>query len=249
MQYTFTNIELANDANGNKFVKTTACRDSDASDRGFGLPFFNPEIIASVERCLANGEAPAFNFNAEIEEETVQLKQVYYRRATRVDESGKTTILDTPATNPKTGKPDPVRKLRVHTIFQYAMHDAFYVSGERKGMRIMEDGYDAQGRPCKVPAKAFDLDEFGRPIKLYMRGWTPEERRDNILATFFVLAPPEAQQTIQAAAPEQPVQQPQQTLNDVAGGLFQQPGNAAPQPGQQPVAQGGAAPQVDPLAQ
>lgn len=238
MQYKFTNITLADDASGRKYVKTLASKAGDPDDRGFGLPFFNPEIISSVSKCLNAGEAPAFNLDAEIDEETVVLKQVYFRRAT--DEHGH--VLDTPAINQKTGKPDPVRSLRVHTIYQYSMHDAYYVSGERKGMRIMEDGYDANGKPCKVPAKAFDFDDNGNQIKLYMRGWAKQERADNILAAFYMVAPPEYQQQIAPAATDASEQPAQQSLNDVANGMFQ------PGPAQQPAAQP-AAQQVDPLAQ
>lgn len=239
MQYKFTNISIEQDASGKDYVKTLASKAGDPNDRGFGLPFFNPEIINSVAKSLAEGEVPAFNLDAEIDEETVNLKQVYFRRAT--DEHGHP--LNTPAINAKTGKPDPIRKLRVHTIYQYSMHDAYYVSGERKGMRIMEDGYDANGKPCKVPAKAFDFDDQGRQIKLYMRNWAPQERADNILEAFYLVAPPEYQQQITPAGTESVDPAPQESLSNVASNMF------GPAPQQPASPQAGAQPVVDPLAQ
>lgn len=243
MQYTFTNISLQEDKNGEKFVKTTACRAGDPNDRGFSLPFFNPEIIRSVQQCQVKGETPTFTLPAEIEEVTVNCGAVYCRRVQTQGPNDKMIITDQPAIDQATGKPILYKKIRVHTIFQYSMHDAYYVEGERKGMRIMEDGFDANGHPIKVPAKAFDLDDLGRPVRNYMRGWSPEERKDQILKTFFILAD-EQYQNQPVIATEQPQQGAQQTLESAAQNLFQ------PAPGAAPAAQPGTATtQPDPLAQ
>lgn len=253
MQYTFTNISLEEDKNGGKFVKTTACRAGDPNDRGFSLPFFNPEIIRSVQQCIAKGETPTFTLPAELEEVTVNCGAVYCRRIQNQGTDGKMIITDQPAKDPETGKPILYKKIRVHTIFQYAMHDAYYVEGERKGMRIMEDSFDVNGKPIKVPAKAFDLDDLGRPVRNYMRGWSPEERKDQILKTFFILAD-EQYQNQPVIATEQPQQGAQQTLENAAQNLFQPAPEAAPAAGGAAPAAGGApqqgaAPQPDPLAQ
>lgn len=243
MQFTFSSISLAEDINGNTYVSTLASQAGAPNDRGFRLPFFNPQIISQVKAAIARGEEPTFNLDAEISEETVKLGAVYFRRAQ--DATGK--LLDTPALDPKTNKYALYRSIRVHTIFQYSMHDAYYLEGEKKGMRIMEQSYTPDGKPIMVPAKQFDLDDLGRPIKLYMHGWSKEERRDNILDTFFMLAPQEYQTQV-AAEPEPSASAapaaaaPQQSLSDVAQNLFQAPAGA-------PAAAPAATPQVDPLAQ
>lgn len=239
MQYIFNSISLVEDKNGGQYVSTLASLAGDPNDRGFKLPFFNPQIINAVIAAKAKGENPSFTLDAEIEEETVQLGAVYFRRAS--DANGK--LLDTPAIDTATNKPALYRKIRVHTIFQYSMHDAFYVEGERKGMRIMEDVYE-NGQKVSRPAKAFDLDDFGRPIRKYMNGWAPEERKNQILKTFFILAPQEYQDA--AVATEAPTQQQQTaqsepSLQNAAEGLF---GGQAQQ--QQ---QASAANEVNPLAQ
>jgi hypothetical protein len=239
MQYIFNSISLEEDKNGGKYVSTLASLAGDPNDRGFKLPFFNPQIINAVIAAKAKGENPSFQLDAEIEEETVQLGAVYFRRAS--DANGR--LLDTPAIDTATNKPAVYRKIRVHTIFQYSMHDAFYVEGERKGMRIMEDVYE-NGQKVSRPAKAFDLDDFGRPIRKYMNGWAPEERKNQILKTFFMLAPQEYQDA--AVATEAPTQQqapaPEPSLQNAAEGLF---GGGQAQQGQQAQ----AANAVDPLAQ
>ena len=240
MQYTFSSINLAEDINGGIYVSTLASLAGAPNDRGFKLPFFNPQIISQVKAAIARGEEPSFNLDAEIAEETVKLNAVYFRRAQ--DANGK--LLDTPALDPNTNEPALYRSIRVHTIFQYSMHDAYYLEGEKKGMRIMEQSYTADGKPIMVPAKQFDLDDLGRPIKNYMRGWSKEERRDSILATFFMLAPQKYQTQVAAEpepTPQQPAQPQQQTLSDTAQSLFQ------PAPGAASVQQ--PTPQVDPLAQ
>lgn len=242
MQYKFSSISLAEDINGNQYVSCLASLAGAPNDRGFKLPFFNPEIVSQVKAAISRGEEPTFNLDAEISEETVRLGAVYFRRAQ--DANGK--LLDTPALDTNTNKPALYRTLRVHTIFQYSTHDAYYLEGEKKGMRIMEQTYTADGKPMMVPAKQFDLDDLGRPIKLYMRGWSKEERRDNILATFFMVAPQEYQTQV-APEPEPAPQQAatqQPTLSDTANNLFQQPAGT-----QQPAAQRAPhLPQVDPLA-
>lgn len=247
MQYNFTNIELADSTNGQLYVKTTAVKAGDPGDRGFSLPFFNPEIIRQVQLCKQQGIPAEFSFNAEIEEQSVPLGAVYFRRAT--DTNGRPT--DQPALD-KNNKPILYRKINVHTIFQYSMHDAFYVEGERKGMRIMENVYE-NGVLVSKPAKAFDLDDLGRPIKQYMRGWSPEERRDSILATFFMIAPQEYQ--AQPVAPQAAAEpEPQQSLQGAVNNLFgpaptpQQAPQGAPQPAPQPAVQQPQANAVNPLA-
>lgn len=238
MQYIFNSIQLASDKNGGEYVSTLASKASDPGDRGFKLPFFNPQIINAVKASLAKGEKPSFTLDAEIDEVTVHLGAVYFRRAT--DQQGH--LLDTPAIDPATNKPALYRKIRVHTIFQYAMHDAFYVEGERKGMRIMEDVYE-NGQRVSRPAKAFDLDDFGRPIRNYMNSWSPEERKNQILQTFFILAPQEYQDAAvatEAPAQQQQAAQPEPSLQNAAEGLFGGPA--------QPQQQAPAANAVDPLA-
>lgn len=237
MQYNFVEIKLADDKNGQQYVSTKCVKAGDPNDRGFNLPFFNPQIIGGVKTAINKGETPSFQLEAEIEEEAVSLGAVYFRRATSPD--GK--ITDQPALDPSTNKPIPYRKLNVHTIFQYAMHDAFYVEGERKGMRIMEDVYE-NGQKISRPAKAFDLDDYGKPKRNYMRGWTPEERRDQILKTFFMLAPQEYQDAAAATeAPQGSTAAPEPSLNDVAAGMF----GAAPQ---QPAPGANAGQVVNPLS-
>lgn len=237
MQYNFVEISLADDKNAKQYVKTTCVKAGDPNDRGFNLPFFNPQIIGAVKASIAKGDKPSFQLEAEIEEETVGLGAVYFRRATSPD--GK--ITDQPALDPATNKPIPYRKLNVHTIFQYAMHDAFYVEGERKGMRIMEDVYE-NGQKISRPAKAFDLDDYGKPKRNYMHGWTPEERRDQILKTFFMLAPKEYQDAAVATeAPQAAAAAPEPSLSEVAGNMF------GPAP-QQPAPGANAGQQVNPLS-
>ena len=226
MQYNFVEIKLVDDKNSQQYVSTKCVKAGDPNDRGFSLPFFNPQIIGAVKTAINKGETPSFQLEAEIEEETVALGAVYFRRAQAAD--GK--LMDTPATDPATGKPLLYRKLNVHTIFQYAMHDAFYVEGERKGMRIMEDVYE-NGQKVSRPAKAFDLDDYGKPKRNYMRNWRPEERRDQILKTFFILAPQEYQDAaVSTEAPQTTTAAPEPSLNDVANGMFQPAPNAAPEP-------------------
>lgn len=231
MQYNFTNIELADSQNGQLYVKTTAVKAGDPGDRGFSLPFFNPEIIRQVQLCKQQGVPCEFSFNAEIEEQSVPLGAVYFRRAT--DANGRPT--DQPALD-KNNQRILYKKINVHTIFQYSMHDAFYVEGEKKGMRIMENVYE-NGVLVSKPAKAFDLDDLGRPIKQYMRGWSPEERRDSILATFFMIAPQEYQ--TQPVAPQAaPEPAPEQSLQGAVNNLFgpAPAPQAAPQPAPQQAA-------------
>ena len=239
MQYKFVEIKLVEDKNNQQYVSTKCVQAGDPNDRGFSLPFFNPQIIGAVKTAINKGEVPSFQLEAEIEPETVALGAVYFRRAS--DVNGK--LLDTPAIDTATNKPAVYRKIRVHTIFQYSMHDAFYVEGERKSMRIMEDVYE-NGQKVSRPAKAFDLDDFGRPIRKYMNGWSPEERKNQILKTFFILAPQEYQDAaIATEAPAQQQQAPAQepSLQNAAEGLFGG-GQAQQAPAQ-------AANAVDPLAQ
>ena len=253
MKYDFVNCSLQEIKSGRNagevFLQTTAVLAGSNSDTGFKLPFFNPKYIQAARQCVANNMPIAFTFEGEIEERKVNLGAVYVRRAT--DAQG--NITDNVEIDPQTKKPRLYRTLRVHCIFQYSMHDAYYVEGPKKGMRIMEDDYDANGRPIKVPAKAFDLDDLGQPIKLYMQGWAPEERRDQVLSMFYKLAPEEYQTQTGAETAEQHTdnqqqqQQPGNPFEQMMKQDMQQQG--APQGASQGAPQQTAANAADPIAQ
>ena len=70
---------------------------------------------------------------------------------------------------------------------------------------------DPDGKPTNEPAKDKATDA-GRPVREYWKGWSLIERRDQILSTFFMLAPAEYQTIAQPQqqAPQQQQAQPQQ---------------------------------------
>lgn len=257
MQYTFSEIKLVEiakdkqrDGQNTHYVTAKASRSGDTNDNGFRLNIFNPEIIQAVAKSIADTGQAFFTLDCEIDSEVVNLGQVYCRKGP----DGK------PAINQKTGKIDLYRTIKVHTMFQYQTRPAFVKEGPNKGMRLMQQDYRPDGTPFMRPAVEFILDDLGQPIKQYMTRWSPEERKNDVLAAFFMLAPQQYQQVIQQAAPEAPVQQ-QPDLQAAAASIFGGQPQPQPQP-QQPVQQGFAIPgqqgyqpqpqqvtqQIDPLA-
>lgn len=260
MQYTFSHIEIkdvpADKQNGGKkYVTALASRVGDTNDNGFRLNIFNPEIVQAAMASYNETGRASFSLDCEIDSETVSLGQVYCRK----DQNGQ------PVVNQKTGKIDLYKSIKVHVMYTYQTRPAFVKEGPNKGMRLMQQDYRLDGTPFMRPAVEFILDDMGQPIKQYMTRWSPEERKNDVLAAFFMLAPAQYQQVIQQAAPEAPIQQ-QPNLQDAAASIFGQPPVQQPpvQPQQQaPQQQGFAIPgqqgyqpqpqqqvtqQIDPLA-
>ena len=258
MQYTFSEIKLVEiakekqrDGQNTHYVTAKASRSGDTNDNGFRLNIFNPEIIQAVAKSIADTGQAFFTLDCEIDTEVVNLGQIYCRKGP----DGK------PAINPKTGKIDLYKSIKVHVMYTYQTRPAYVKEGPNKGMRLMQQDYRLDGTPFMRPAIEFILDDMGQPIKQYMTRWSPEERKNDVLAAFFMLAPQQYQQVIQQAAPEAPIQKP--SLQDAATSIFggQPPVQPEQQAPQQQVQQGFAIPgqqgyqppqqvvqQVDPLA-
>ena len=226
MKYELVNCKIVSPgtqlANGNEakatYLATTVVSDENA-DNGFSLPFFNPGFIANARYCIENGmsiDAYMTDYlekrGARIEKRTAVLDQVYFRRAT--DANGHLT--NEPAKDKTTNKPIPYTKLDVHCIYSNPMEDAF---DPATGIVLMEQDFRENGTPFMRPKRKYILDDAGRPVKEYWKGWSLIERRDQILSTFFMIAPPEyqtianAQQNQQQPAPEQQQQQQQAPEN------------------------------------
>lgn len=206
MKYKLVNCKIADDANGQAYLKTTAVSDENA-DNGFSLPFFNPGFISNARYCIENGlsvDAYMTDYLAKggavIEKRTAKLDQVYFRRASDAD--GKPT--NEPAKDKATGKPITYNSIDVHCIYTCPTEDAF---DPATGIILMEQDFRENGTPFMRPKKKYIMDDAGRPVREYWKGWSLIERRDQILSTFFMLAPAEYQ-TI--AQPQQQGQQQQQ---------------------------------------
>lgn len=246
MKYSLVNcaIKESQGANSRSFLSTTAVSER-SNDNGFKLPMFNPGFIAAARQCITQ-ELDIDKYiteyfeqqGAEIEERTVKLDHVYMRRA----EDANGNITDQPVLDKATGKPALYSSLKIHCIFTRPTEPAYYVSGEKAGMRIMEQDYRPDGTPYMRPAVKFVLDDAGKPKKEYWDGWTPIARRDQILSMFYLLAPAEYQTSTGAEAPQstanpQPQAGQQQQANPFA--------NAGVAPSQQQNGQ--QAQQLDPL--
>lgn len=247
MKYSLVNcaIKETQGENTRSFLTTTAVSER-SNDNGFKLPMFNPAFIAAARQCIEQGlDIDKYiteyfeQQGAEIEERTVQLKQVYMRKR----EDGNGNFLNEPVLDDQTRKPKLYSSLKIHCIFTRPTEPAYYVSGEKAGMRIMEQDFRPDGTPYMRPAVKFVLDESGRPKKEYWEGWSAIERRDQILSMFYMLAPAEYQVATGAEAPQSTVQPQEQAAGRQEPANPFANTNVAPQAGQQPQQQ----PQVDPL--
>lgn len=216
MKYELVNCKIVtegDEVNGRHaqatYLATTAVSERN-SDNGFSLPMFNPSFIAAARYCIQNElsiDKYLTDFlnskGAVIEERTVKLPSVYFRRAQGTD--GK--LLNEPVKDKNTGKPIPYDSLRIHCIYSMPMEDAY---DPVTGVILMEQDYRENGTPFMRPKRKYIMDEAtGRPKREYWQGWSAIERRDQILASFYMPAPPEYQ-TITGPEVQQPAQQSQQ---------------------------------------
>lgn len=193
------------------YLATTAVSARNA-DNGFSLPFFNPGFIAAARQCVQQEmdlDKALTQFleekGAVIEDRTVQLQQVYCRRA---EVNGKLT--NEPVKD-KSGKPIVYTSLNLHCIYSMPMEDAY----DKDGVILMEQDYkqvtNADGSVTAIPymrkKRKYVLDETtGKPRRDYWQGWSPVERRDQVLNMFYMLAPKEFQ-TITGPESSQPSHQ------------------------------------------
>ena len=242
MKYKLVNCKIAEGTNGSVYLATTAVSERN-TDNGFSLPMFNPGFIAAARECIQN-ELPLDKYiteyfnsnNAVIEDRTVKLGAVYFRR--EQDENGK--VKDTPVVDKATGKPIPYDSVNLHCIYSLPTEDAY---DPATGTILTETVY-INGVANTRPKRKYVLDEAtGKPKKEYWQGWSAQERRDQVLKMFYILAPREYQ-TI--SGPESSAQ-PEVAPQPQAGAAPTNPFNAASvAPGAQ---QGAAAPEqvADPL--
>ena len=242
MKYKLVNCKIAEGTNGSVYLATMAVSERN-TDNGFSLPMFNPGFIAAARECIQN-ELPLDKYitdyfnsnNAVIEDRTVKLGAVYFRR--EQDENGK--VKDTPVVDKATGKPIPYDSVNLHCIYSLPTEDAY---DPATGTILTETVY-INGVANTRPKRKYVLDEAtGKPKKEYWQGWSAQERRDQVLKMFYILAPREYQ-TI--SGPESSAQ-PEVAPQPQAGAAPQNPFNAASvAPNAQ---QGAAAPEqvTDPL--
>lgn len=238
MKYELVNCKIAEGSNGTPYLATTAVSERN-SDNGFSLPMFNPGFIAAARDCIQR-ELPLDRYitdyfqsrGAVIEDRTVKLGAVYFRRETGAD--GKLT--NEPVKDKTTGKPIAYSSLNIHCIYSMPMEDAY---DPATGIVLMEQDYRENGTPYMRPKRKYVMDEAtGKPKKEYWQGWSATERRDQILSMFYMVAPAEYQ-TISGPESNAAPQQPQGQNHGLPKNPFEAagvaPGSQQPQ-GQQQVA-------------
>lgn len=256
MKYELVNchlVEEGQDVNGKKakalYLATTAVSARN-SDNGFSLPMFNPGFIIAARQCIQQEldlDKMLTQYFQEkgaiIEDRTVQLSAVYFRRK---EVNGKLT---NDYTVGKDGKPQLYTSLNLHCIYSMPMEDAY----DKDGVILMEQDFKEVRNPDGTitaipymrPKRKYVLDELtGRPKKEYWQGWSPTERRDQVLSMFYMLAPKEYQGITGPEIQQQPPVQPQQQNGTTANPFMQNDPMQQQQPQQQPPQ-----PQIDPLNQ
>lgn len=258
MKYELVNCHLVEEGQtvgDNKQAKATYLATTAVSarnsDNGFSLPMFNPGFIAAARQCIQQEldlDKMLTQYFQEkgaiIEDRTVQLQAVYFRRK---EVNGKLT---NEPTKGKDGKPQLYRSLNLHCIYSMPMEDAY----DKDGVILMEQDFkevrNTDGTisaiPFMRPKRKYVLDELtGKPRKEYWQGWSPTERRDQVLSMFYMLAPQQYQAITgpeMQTPPTPPAQNPPQQ-----GGAPENPflknDPMQPNPPQQNP------PQIDPLNQ
>lgn len=226
MKYRLVNCEIKEDANGKPFLSTRATS-GESNDNGFSLPMFNPEFIAAAKTAVQNDRNVDTDLNqyfqergAIIDKRTAPLGAVYFRRK---EVNGQLT--NEPVIDSKTGKPALYKSLDVHVIYTCPTEPAY---DPATGIILNETVY-INGVANTRPKMKFVLDEItGKPKKDYWKGWSLEERRDQILSAFYIVAPAEYQAISGPETP--PVQQPAPAQ---AGNPFMNANVAPEQPAQQ----------------
>lgn len=190
---------------GEEYVLATLVDLSNPNDAGRNVALFNPNDKTKVLNAAATGEEADLTEGRLIDIETISLGVNYWHFQEREGQR----IYDTDAT----GKRKLYNTMRVLTMYSTKKH-----------IRVDSDGNIVYIPGTTTPAECFDM-EHGRIKRYYADGWSPERRRDDMLAAFYEIA-----NTAQQPATQQPNEQPQQS--GLQGTILQQP--AAQQTAAQP---------------
>lgn len=195
---------------GAQYVLATLVDVSNPNDAGRKVALFNPNDVMKVLNAASTGEECDLVEGKNIDFETISLGGSYWHYQMVQGQK----VYDKDAT----GNRKVYTKMRVLTMYSTKRH-----------IRVDSEGNIVYIPGTTVPAECFDM-ENGKIKRYYADGWSPERRRDSMLATFYELA-----DASQQPATQQPNEQPQQS--GLQGTILQQPAT------QQTAAQ----PQVNPF--
>lgn len=171
---------------GEEYVLATLVDLSNPNDAGRKVALFNPNDVMKVMNAASTGEECDLVEGRLIDIETVSLGANYWH----FQEVQGQRVYDTDAT----GKRKVYNTMRVLTMYSTKKH-----------IRVDADGNIVYIPGTTTPAECFEMQN-GRIKRYYADGWSPENRRDSMLKTFYELAT-----AAQQPATQQPVEQPQQS--------------------------------------